>query len=159
MITLEESVLFDEFTPGRRSFRGFNPAIESLTTERKVEELVANARKTAEAQSSGTKSEYDAEADTPIEAFSNIRKQQPHSRAKPPVPASTSSGTAAGAQKTVKKEAAAATTVPEAVAAKKAKARTQQMEKLLLPEKEHARPVEAAKKKKKRPQGAQKTRR
>ena len=40
VITLEESVLFDGYTPGRRSFRGFNPAIEELTRERMAEEIV-----------------------------------------------------------------------------------------------------------------------
>ncbi len=34
---MEESILFDKFTPGRRSFKGFNPTIESINAERKAE--------------------------------------------------------------------------------------------------------------------------
>ena len=37
VITLEESILFDKFTPGRRSFKGFNPTIETINAERKAE--------------------------------------------------------------------------------------------------------------------------
>lgn len=34
---MEESILFDKFTPGRRSFKGFNPTIETINAERKAE--------------------------------------------------------------------------------------------------------------------------
>lgn len=72
VISLEESILFDGFTPGRRSFRGFNPLIESLATERAAEDLVAQARKGADAApGSSTALPEDADADTPITAFSN----------------------------------------------------------------------------------------
>lgn len=37
MITLEESILFDKFTPGRKSYKGFNPTIETINAERKAE--------------------------------------------------------------------------------------------------------------------------
>ena len=74
VISLEESILFDGFTPGRRSFRGFNPLVESLATEREAEDLVAQARKDADAARGSTAASTlpeDADADTPIAAFSN----------------------------------------------------------------------------------------
>jgi hypothetical protein len=47
VISLEESVLWDRYTPGRRSWRGFNPAIEAMVVERKAED---HKRTKAEAQ-------------------------------------------------------------------------------------------------------------
>ena len=79
VISLEESILFDGFTPGRRSFRGFNPLIESLATEREAEDIVAKARKDADAAHGSTAASTlpeDADADTPIAAFSNTRTQR-----------------------------------------------------------------------------------
>ena len=79
VISLEESILFDGFTPGRRSFRGFNPLIESLATEREAEDIVAKARKDADAAHGSTAASTlpeDADADTPIAAFSNTRAQR-----------------------------------------------------------------------------------
>lgn len=49
VITLEESVLFDRFTPGRRSFKGFNPQLEALNAERRAEDAVAIAEAKAKA--------------------------------------------------------------------------------------------------------------
>ena len=63
VISLEESILFDGYTPGRRSFRGFNPLIEALTTERQAEDLLTQAKKEAD------------ESDHPIESFSNMAKR------------------------------------------------------------------------------------
>lgn len=79
LISLEESILFDGFTPGRRSFRGFNPLVESLATEREAEDIVAQARRTADAAAAGKTGSVapeDAEADTPIAAFSNGPRPQ-----------------------------------------------------------------------------------
>ena len=77
VISLEESILFDGFTPGRRSFRGFNPLIEALTTERQAEDLVSQARKESD------------ESDQPIESFSNMRKRPEPSQTDPRIKSKT----------------------------------------------------------------------
>eukprot|EP01105_Mastigella_eilhardi_P017983 TRINITY_DN4150_c0_g1_i2.p2 TRINITY_DN4150_c0_g1~~TRINITY_DN4150_c0_g1_i2.p2 ORF type:complete len:147 (+),score=51.97 TRINITY_DN4150_c0_g1_i2:144-584(+) len=48
VISLEESILFDNYTPGRRSFKGFNASIESVVATREREERQKDGTATKE---------------------------------------------------------------------------------------------------------------